>query len=119
MPNIGWTGHCRLPTSGSELGASQWPLAVPLAHPSGHTWRLLKQRNTSTAVTHSGPSVRTAAAPFNRGCPLPQGLYAKMVDAFKKMGLEVVPGVGTPFDPEVGSQTPCSNAGSVLHQCHL
>lgn len=30
-----------------------------------------------------------------------QGLYAKMVDAFKKMGLEVVPGVGTPFDPEV------------------
>ena len=31
-----------------------------------------------------------------------QGLYAKMVEAFKKMGLEVVPGVGTPFDPEVG-----------------
>jgi molecular chaperone GrpE len=30
-----------------------------------------------------------------------QGLYAKMVEAFKKMGLEVVPGVGTPFDPEV------------------
>lgn len=36
-------------------------------------------------------------------CPLLQGLYAKMVDAFKKMGLEVVPGVGAPFDPEVGS----------------
>lgn len=30
-----------------------------------------------------------------------QGLYAKLVDAFKKMGLEVVPGVGAPFDPEV------------------
>lgn len=30
-----------------------------------------------------------------------QGLYAKLVDAFKKMGLEVVPGIGSPFNPEV------------------
>lgn len=30
-----------------------------------------------------------------------QGLYAKLVDGFKKMGLEIVPGVGAPFDPEV------------------
>jgi hypothetical protein len=30
-----------------------------------------------------------------------------MVDAFKKMGLEVVPGVGTPFDPEVGVRILC------------
>lgn len=30
-----------------------------------------------------------------------QGLYNQLVSAFKKMGLEVVPGQGTPFDPEV------------------
>lgn len=30
-----------------------------------------------------------------------QGLYNKLVAAFKKMGLEVVPGEGAPFDPEV------------------
>lgn len=30
-----------------------------------------------------------------------QGLYNKLVDAFKKLGLVVVPGLGSPFDPEV------------------
>ena len=45
-------------------------------------------------------------------CPLLQGLYAKMVEAFKKMGLEVVPGVGTPFDPEV-----CDSKGPGLSRC--
>ena len=32
---------------------------------------------------------------------IPQGLYAKLVEAFKKMGLEVVPGKGAAFDPNV------------------
>lgn len=30
-----------------------------------------------------------------------QGLYKQLVDAFRGLGLEVVPGVGTPFDPEM------------------
>ena len=34
-------------------------------------------------------------------CLVPQGLYNKMVEAFKKMGLVVVPGLGSLFDPEV------------------
>lgn len=41
-----------------------------------------------------------------------QGLYAKMVEAFKKMGLEVVPGVGMPFDPEVGHQSRLASQNS-------
>ncbi len=52
-----------------------------------------------------------------------QGLYAKMVDAFKKMGLEVVPGVGTPFDPEVPFKdrvpTFARSPNSALWQCDL
>jgi molecular chaperone GrpE len=30
-----------------------------------------------------------------------QGLYRQMVDIFRGMGLEAVPTVGTPFDPEM------------------
>ena len=30
-----------------------------------------------------------------------QGLYKQMVETFRGMGLEAVPGVGSPFDPEV------------------
>ena len=50
----------------------------------------------------------SAGASAGRGTQrlLLQGLYAKMVEAFKKMGLEVVPGVGTPFDPEVRRERP-------------
>ncbi len=39
----------------------------------------------------------------------PQGLYAKLVEAFKKMGLEVVPGKGAAFDPNVRTPFPQSS----------
>lgn len=29
-----------------------------------------------------------------------QGLYKQMVEAFKSLGVEAVPGVGEPFDPQ-------------------
>lgn len=33
--------------------------------------------------------------------PNPQGLYKQMVEIFKSLGVEAVPGVGTPFDPSI------------------
>ena len=32
-----------------------------------------------------------------------QGVYKQMVEVFRSLGVEAVPGVGQPFDPEVPS----------------
>lgn len=34
-------------------------------------------------------------------CVMAQGLYKQMVEVFKSLGVEAVPGVGQPFDPNV------------------
>jgi hypothetical protein len=45
-----------------------------------------------------------------------QGLYAKLVEAFKKMGLEVVPGKGAAFDPNVRTPAPRASWASRARQ---
>jgi len=49
-------------------------------------------RGLDSAATSPNPTGRTARA---------QGLYKQMVESFRGLGVEAVPGVGAPFDPEL------------------
>lgn len=62
-------------------------------HAPGTRHRTSRLRASARVLRGRGPAGAEGAGT--------QGLYAKMVDAFKKMGLEVVPGVGAHFDPSL------------------